>query len=275
MVRQRLSPRYAWLLAGRPRSPHRLPILTATDGGGGLHQRGLHSLGGVHVAHGPTPGNGSRGPGTQPAAPVHHPWFSRLYPFAEPALQRMVGQARAQQNSQAVGRTLIIGAGTGLDVPVLGTAVSDVVLLEPDATMRGIVARRYPGLPCWGAPAESIPSPPDAFNTVISSLVLCSVIDLDQVLDEIARVLKPGGQLLFLEHVVSRSAGARLLQHTVDPAWRHLAGGCRLTQDVEARIRSSPMALVEYEPVRAGGLLPVVRGRALAPGPAGHPTQGG
>ena len=227
------------------------------------------------MAHGPTPGNGSRGPGRQPVEPVHHPWFSRLYPFAEPALQRMVGQARAQQNSQAVGRTLIIGAGTGLDVPVLGTAVSDVVLLEPDATMRGIVTRRYPGLPCWGAPAESIPSPPDAFDTVISSLVLCSVIDLDQVLDEIARVLKPGGQFLFLEHVVSRAAGTRLLQHTVDPAWRHLAGGCRLTRDLEAGIRSSPMAVIEYEPVRAGGLLPVVRGRALAPGPASYATQRG
>ncbi|MGC8487089.1 MAG: class I SAM-dependent methyltransferase [Clostridia bacterium] len=227
------------------------------------------------MAHGPTPGNESRRRDRRPVEPVHHPWFSRLYPFAEPALHRMVGQVRVQQNRRAVGRTLLIGAGTGLDVPVLGSAASDVVLLEPDATMRRIVTRRYPHLPCWDAPAESIPSPPDAFDTVISSLVLCSVTDMDQVLDEIARVLKPGGQFLFLEHVVSRAAGTRLLQHTVDPAWRHLAGGCRLTRDVEAGIRSSPLALVEYEPVRAGGLLPVVRGRALAPGAAGHATQGG
>lgn len=142
----------------------------------------------------------------------------------------MVGAARQAQNQQASGRTLIIGAGTGLDFPVLGDGVTELTLLEPDAIMRRTLAQRFPDFPLVSWPPEAMPFPAGAFDTVISSLVLCSVVDPDHVLTGIARVLMPGGQYLFLEHVANPHRGARWVQHGIEPLWHHLGGGCRLTR---------------------------------------------
>lgn len=207
-------------------------------------------------------------PGTEPddALPrvrVDHPWFSRGYPLAEWALERALGDARRAQNAQASGRTLIIGAGTGLDVPVLGRRTTDVVLLEPDATMRRTLSRRFPEWAIVGASAEAMPCTEGAFDTVISSLVLCSVGDMARVLGEITRVLVPGGQYLFLEHIANPHRLAGMVQHGIEPVWRRLGGGCRLTRDVERAVRQSPLTLTYCETVRAGGLLPMIRGRAM------------
>ncbi len=196
---------------------------------------------------------------------VDHPWFSRWYVRTEHAVERAVGDARRAQNAQAVGRTLIIGAGTGLDVPALGPGATNVVLLEPDATMRGILAQRYPTLPLVGEPAEAMRLDPGSMDTVISSLVLCSVSDLRQVLDEIARVLRPGGQYLFLEHVANPRRLAGAVQRAADPLWRRMGGGCHLTRDVVLALAESPLRPDWVELVHPGGLLPVIRGRATTP----------
>lgn len=198
-----------------------------------------------------------------PRARVDHPWFSRGYPLAEWALERALGDARRAQNAQASGRTLIIGAGTGLDVPVLGSRTTDVVLLEPDATMRRTLSRRFPEWAIVGASAEAMPCTEGAFDTVISSLVLCSVGDMARVLGEITRVLVPGGQYLFLEHIANPHRLAGMVQQGIEPVWRRLGGGCRLTRDVETAVRQSPLTLTYCETVRAGGLLPMIRGRAM------------
>lgn len=202
-----------------------------------------------------------RGPGA--ARLVDHPRFSRWYPYTERFLERAVGQARRQQNAQAVGRTLILGAGTGLDVPALGEGVAALILLEPDATMRRTLARRYPDLPVVAWPAEAMPFDPESFDTVISTLVLCSVVDVARVLREVARVLTPGGQYLFLEHVVSPQPGVRWVQHGIEPVWRRVGGGCRLTRDVHTAVTHSPLRLTACDSVRSGGILPVIRGRAV------------
>ncbi len=194
---------------------------------------------------------------------LHHPRFSRWYGHAEPIIERWVGTARRAQNAQAIGRTLILGAGTGLDIPALGPQVTDVVLLEPDPTMGRVLARRYPDYALVASPAEAMPFPAEAFETVISSLVLCSVADPDRVLAEIARILTADGQYLMLEHVASSHRGIRWIQHGVDPVWRRVGGGCRLTRDVYTAVALSPLSWASYEPVRDGGLLPVIRGRAL------------
>ena len=87
-----------------------------------------------------------------------------------------------------------------MDVPILGSGTTDVVLLEPDPTMGRVLSKRFPKLRLVGAPAESMPFTTLEFDTVITSLVLCSVADVGRVLAEITRVLVPGGQYLFLEH---------------------------------------------------------------------------
>lgn len=193
---------------------------------------------------------------------VHHPWFSQWYLRAEPLLERELGMARRRQNQEASGRTLIIGAGTGLDVPALGSAVADVVLLEPDPTMRRALAHRFPDYHLVAGRAEAMPLAEASFDTVISSLVLCSVDDVSQVLQEIHRVLAIGGQYLFLEHVAHPRPWPRRIQYGLDPLWRRLGGGCRLTRDLEAAIVRSSLTLEKCEWVRRGMLLPVIRGRA-------------
>jgi SAM-dependent methyltransferase len=198
---------------------------------------------------------------------VDHPWFNRVYPWTEPALERIVGSARRVQNRQACGRTLIIGAGTGRDVPALGPRVHEVVLLEPDRLMRDTLQRRFPALPVMGHPAEAMPFPDEAWDTVLSTLVLCSVHDVRQVLAEVFRVLRPGGQYLFLDHVGSAVPLWRTVQGGLEPVWRRVGGGCHLTRDIEAAVRASPLHLDRWETVRRGGLLPVIRGRAIKPTP--------
>jgi len=165
---------------------------------------------------------GSTAPRRHAAGALHHPRLSRWYYRAEPRIERWVSAARRAQNAQALGRTLILGAGTGLDVPALGPQVTEVVLLEPDPTMRRTLIRRYPSHALVAWPAEAMPFPAETFETVIGSLVLCSVVDPDRVLAEIARVLTPGGQYLVLEHVASPHRGARLIQYGIDPVWRRL-----------------------------------------------------
>ncbi len=207
------------------------------------------------------PGTHHRDPGS--ASLVDHPRFSRWYPYTERFLERAVGQARRQQNAQALGQTLILGAGTGLDVPALGERVTGLQLLEPDATMRRILARRYPDLPVAAWPAEAMPFDADSYDTVISTLVLCSVVDVDRVLHEVARVLTLGGQYLFLEHVRSPKPGVRWVQHGIEPVWRRMGGGCRLTRDVQTAVTRSPLQLTACDSVRSRGILPVIRGRAV------------
>lgn len=204
--------------------------------------------------------------------PVDHPRFSRLYRIAEGPLEQAVGPLRRAQNAQARGRVLVLGAGTGLDVPALvGSAMTAVTLLEPDRAMRNILGERYPGLPILPATAESIPCPDRSFDTVIGSLLLCTVADVPQVLREITRLLAPGGSYLFLEHVRNPAPLGGTLQAVLDPAWRYVAGGCRLRRDPVAAIRASPLSLEAYEGSPVGGLFPLVRGRASNPAGALKP----
>lgn len=206
---------------------------------------------------------GAQTPGQRAWGAVDHPWFSRAYPWTERALERAVGMTRRTQNQQASGRTLIIGAGTGLDIPALGDGVTELILLEPDATMRRTLAQRFPDLPLVAWPAEAMPFDAGSFETVISTFVLCRVVDVERVLREVARVLTPGGQYLFLEHVANPHRGARLFQHGIEPLWRRLGGGCRLTRDVQTAVTHSPLVLTACELVRSEGILPVIRGRAV------------
>jgi ubiquinone/menaquinone biosynthesis C-methylase UbiE len=196
---------------------------------------------------------------------VHHSVFSRLYHVGERLIDDWVGEARRAQNRRAAGRTLILGAGTGLDVPLIGPDATEVWLLEPDPTMRAILRRRFPDHPVVAAPAERTGLDAASFDTVLSSLVLCSVTDVDAVLAEVARVLKPGGRFLFLEHVAHADPGPRRLQAVLTPVWRMVGGGCHLTRDVVGAIRRSPLRLESVKTVRTGLLLPVVRGSAVRP----------
>jgi SAM-dependent methyltransferase len=130
----------------------------------------------------------------------------------------------------ASGRVLEIGAGTGLNLPFYPDGL-DVVLTEPDAPM----ARRA-GRPVVPAPAEALPFEDAAFDTAVSTLVLCTVADPARAIRELRRVLRPGGRLLFIEHVRGEGRLARW-QDRLNRPWRHVGNGCNANRDTLAALR--------------------------------------
>lgn len=194
---------------------------------------------------------------------VDHPLFSRLYIRCQDALERFVGGIRAQQNSLAYGKTLILGAGTGLDVAQLSDAVTEIVLLEPDPSMNTYLRSHYDHCTILASTAEAVPAPDQHFDTVISSLVLCTVTDVDTVLQEVSRVLKPQGQYLFMEHVLHHDAFPGFVQKTVTPVWQKVAGGCQLDRDIASFVRRSALTVQRCEIVQDHFLVPILAGQAV------------
>jgi SAM-dependent methyltransferase len=144
--------------------------------------------------------------------------------------RRGMRERRAAVLEQARGRTLEIGAGTGLNVPYYPEAVSELVLSEPVEAMSVRLARRAAeadaAIRVEPAPAEELPFEDDSFDTVVSTMVFCTVEDPERAIAEVARVLKPGGQLLFIEHVRSDSARLARWQDRLHGPWQLFGDGC-------------------------------------------------
>lgn len=161
--------------------------------------------------------------------------WSRVFALVyDPLLARAerLGFAAARANllAQAHGRILEIGAGTGLNLPHYPPG-ADLVLTEPDPHMARRARRR--GAEVVEAPADALPFPDASFDTVVSTLVLCTVPDVPAALREIRRVLRPGGNLLFLEHVRAEP-GSRLerWQDRLHGPWQAFACGCNCNRDL-------------------------------------------
>jgi len=163
----------------------------------------------------------------------------------------------------ARGRVLEIGAGTGLNLAHYPPgAVTSVVLLEPDAAMRRRLLARIASL-ASPVPFEVLDAGIDdalfadgSFDTVVATLVLCTVPDQRRAAVAIRRWLAPSGRLLFLEHVRAQGLTGRL-QWAVGPLWRHAAAGCRLDRDTLGAIRAAELAITDCErfAMPAGGIL--------------------
>jgi ubiquinone/menaquinone biosynthesis C-methylase UbiE len=154
-------------------------------------------------------------------------------------------EERRRLLAAAYGATIDIGTGTGLNVPLYPAAVTRLVLAEPDRHMRARLGRRvavsYPTAEIVDAAAEALPFPDATFDTAVVTFVLCSVRDQRAVLDEIARVLKPGGRLLFLEHVRSDDAKVARWQDRVRPLYNLV--GCNPNRATLAAIEASPLSV--------------------------------
>ncbi|CAM3885820.1 class I SAM-dependent methyltransferase [Kibdelosporangium persicum] len=162
-------------------------------------------------------------------------FFAAVYdPFLWLGERRGMRARRADLLREARGRVLEIGAGTGLNVPHYTSEVSELILTEPVAPMyerlRGRAAGRT-GVVVRQATGEELPVPDDSVDTVVSTLVLCTVPDVEAVLDEIARVLRPGGVFLFCEHVLAQDTKAARGQRRIAPHWAKFAGGCHTDRD--------------------------------------------
>jgi SAM-dependent methyltransferase len=147
------------------------------------------------------------------------------------AERRGLRARRHELLAQSRGLTVEIGSGTGLNLPQYPRRLDQLVLAEPDAAMRQYLERRLARLRRPGsvidATAERLPFADGAVDTVVTTLVLCTVDAPELALREIGRVLAPAGQLLFIEHVRASSPLRSSLQDSLAAPWRAFARGCR------------------------------------------------
>jgi ubiquinone/menaquinone biosynthesis C-methylase UbiE len=152
----------------------------------------------------------------------------------------------------AVGRVLEIGLGSGHNLPLYDpTRVTKVWGLEPSAQMRRL-AEPLTGMLGFDfefldAPGDRVPLDDGSVETVVVTYTLCTVPAVEPVLAEAARVLRPGGQLLFSEHGVAPEASVRQWQTWLNPVWRPLAGGCNLNRDPQRVISESGFRITSLE----------------------------
>jgi SAM-dependent methyltransferase len=138
----------------------------------------------------------------------------------------------------ARGRVLDLGCGTGRNLPIFGSGVR-AIGLDPCQASLLKARRRTPGVPLVRARAEALPFRDGAFDTVVSGLVFCSVVNVPCGLGEVKRVLKAGGVLRMLEHVRASGRVAAWLQDRTQPAWTWFTGGCHPNRDTEAAIAAA------------------------------------
>jgi ubiquinone/menaquinone biosynthesis C-methylase UbiE len=189
---------------------------------------------------------------------------------------------RAELLRDLSGNVLEIGAGTGATLAHYPRAVTRLVLCEPDRHMRRRLELRSAALrpgrtEVADCSIDALPMPAESFDAVVSSLVLCSVPDQRAALAEVHRVLKPGGRLVFLEHVAADGNPRRLKwQRRVEPVWKHLMGNCHLTRRTEAAIAAAGFRIerIERESIRKAMPLvrPSVRGVARKSGEKADPS---
>ena len=151
----------------------------------------------------------------------------------------------------AYGAVIEIGAGYGATFPFYPAAVTGVLALEPDPTLRrlALAAARTAPVPVRveDGMAESLPAAEASVDVVVSSLVLCSVADQSVALAEMVRVLRPGGLLLFYEHVRSAHRVLGVAEDLVTPLWSRMAGGCHPNRDTAAVIAAAGLAVRALE----------------------------
>jgi len=182
-------------------------------------------------------------------------------------------EMRRETLSEARGRTIDIGAGTGANLGLYPQTVTELVLSEPDKYMvrrlRHRLAETDQRVQLIEAPAARLPFEDASFDTAVFTLVLCTVPDPEAALAEAARLLRPGGRMLFIEHVRAGDARLARWQDRLEGPWRFVGDGCHCNRDTVATIEASPLTLERVERGRLPKAVPIVRptarGSAIKP----------
>jgi ubiquinone/menaquinone biosynthesis C-methylase UbiE len=156
---------------------------------------------------------------------------------------RELASYRERVLSAAEGRVLEIGIGSGMNLPFYAGRVTQIVGLEPAPRLLEMTreAAKDSGIPVelLSASAEDIPLPDHEFDTVVTTWTLCSIPAASAALDEMRRVLKPTGRLLFVEHGRSPDEGVRRWQNRLTPVWKRIGGGCHLNRPIRELIEGA------------------------------------
>ncbi|MFC7219278.1 class I SAM-dependent methyltransferase [Streptomyces polyrhachis] len=181
---------------------------------------------------------------TQPTRP--HPVFARYYTkVAGPALQQAgIDAHRRRLLTGLTGEVVEVGAGDGLNFPHYPPEVTRLVAVEPEPTLRALAEERARStavpVETIAARAEQLPFPDGSFDAAVVCLTLCSITDPQGALAELHRVLRPGGQLRFFEHVRADSAAMWRVQRALDATlWPRLMGGCHTARDTHTAITAA------------------------------------
>ena len=165
-----------------------------------------------------------------------------------PYRRRLVPAAR--------GRVLEIGIGSGLNLPFYGPGATEIIGLDPSPTLIRMAAERATTreklVSLLNGSAEAIPLDTAAVDTVVTTWTMCSIPNARAALAEIRRVLKPGGDLLFVEHGRSPDRRVARWQDWLDPAWKPIAGGCHLNRPIADLIEGAGFRLTELRSGYAG-----------------------
>lgn len=180
------------------------------------------------------------------------PSFGKSYARVGPRMDaRGAAEHRRRLVEPAYGVVVEIGAGYGATFAFYPAAVTGVLALEPDPTLRGLAlaAARTAPVPVLvkDGVAEALPAADASVDVVVFSLVLCSVADQSVVLAEVVRVLRSGGLLLFYEHVRSAHRALGVAEDLLTPLWSRMAGGCHPNRDTAAMMAGAGLAVQALE----------------------------
>ncbi|AJZ56330.1 class I SAM-dependent methyltransferase [Paraburkholderia fungorum] len=173
--------------------------------------------------------------------------------FLLPYRERIIGSAE--------GTVLEIGAGSGLNLPLYGAGVKEILALEPDPKLMTMArhnakqARRP--VTFLDASAEAIPLEDRSVDTVVTTWTLCTIPEAMRALEEMRRVLKPAGHLLFAEHGLAPEESVCKWQNRLTPAWKCISGGCHLNRPIRQMIESGGFSIDQIDTGYAPGPKPM------------------
>lgn len=153
--------------------------------------------------------------------------------------------------STAEGRVLEIGVGSGLNLPLYSARVREILGLEPAPRLltmsRHVASRLLLPVKFIEGSAESIPLEDRSVDTVVTTWTLCTITAVTQALHEMRRVLRPDGQLLFVEHGLSPDDNVRKWQDWLTPAWKRIGGGCHLNRPIRMIVEKAGFTITRLE----------------------------
>lgn len=211
-----------------------------------------------------------------------HPLFARFYARASLLMERGVGEHRRTLLDGLSGRVIEVGAGNGLNFAHYPKTVTEVLAVEPEPHLRAIAqdhaAKAPMPIKIMDGLADRLPADDASCDAAVASLVLCSVPDQDAALAEMFRVIKPGGQLRFFEHVQATSRGRRRIQKALDATVHpFFGGGCHTGRDTAAAIERAGFTIDRIDHLTSADTqmpfptAPQILGSATRPDTTGAP----